>query len=220
MQKADMSVSSTTALTDEEFKEQLQKVIPHLRAFGRGLCGNRDTTDDLVQETMLKAWTARSRFQAGTNFKAWAFTILRNLYFSQTRRKRFVGEWNDLVADRVLAAPASQDKTVELRDLMRALQQISSDQREAIILVAAAGMSYEEVAEVTGVMLGTVKSRVSRARLALETLINEGALKTKRHDFDSTEGAVISLLTALNAIQARHARKAGQAEAAPLPIAA
>nr|WP_152997816.1 MULTISPECIES: sigma-70 family RNA polymerase sigma factor [unclassified Sphingomonas] len=220
MQKANMNGSSTTPLTDEEFKDQLQKVIPHLRAFGRGLCGNRDTTDDLVQETMLKAWSARSRFQAGTNFKAWAFTILRNLYFSQTRRKRFVGEWNDLVADRVLAAPASQDKTVELRDLMRALQQISPDQREAIILVAAAGMSYEEVAEVTGVMLGTVKSRVSRARLALETLINEGALKTKRHDFDSTEGAVTSLLKALNAIQARHARKVGQAEAAALPIAA
>ncbi len=220
MQKADTSGSSTTALTDEAFKDQLQAVIPHLRAFGRGLSGNRDTTDDLVQETMLKAWTARGRFQAGTNFKAWVFTILRNIYFSQTRRKRFVGEWNDLVAERVLAAPASQDKTVELRDLMRALQQISSDQREAIMLVAAAGMSYEEVAEVTGVMLGTVKSRVSRARLALETLMNEGVLETKRHDFDSTEGAVISLLGALNAIQARHARKALLSEAAPLPIAA
>ncbi|WP_294255958.1 sigma-70 family RNA polymerase sigma factor [uncultured Sphingomonas sp.] len=215
-----MSGSSTTALTDEEFKDQLQKVIPHLRAFGRGLCGNRDTTDDLVQETMLKAWSARSRFQAGTNFKAWAFTILRNLYFSQTRRKRFVGEWNDLVADRVLAAPASQDKTVELRDLMRALQQLTPDQREAIILVAAAGMSYEEVAEVTGVMLGTVKSRVSRARLALETLMNEGILNTKRQDFDSTEGAVISLLASLKAIQARHAPKPCPAAAAPLPIAA
>jgi len=217
MQKADMGGASTAALTDEEFKDQLQKVIPHLRAFGRGLSGNRDTTDDLVQETMLKAWTARSRFQAGTNFKAWAFTILRNLYFSQTRRKRFVGEWNDLVADRVLAAPASQDKTVELRDLMRALQQISPDQREAIILVAAAGMSYEEVAEVTGVMLGTVKSRVSRARAALETLMTEGVLSTKRQDFACTEGAVLSLLSSLNAIQARYVRTA---RPAPLLIAA
>lgn len=215
-----MGGASTTALTDEEFKDQLHKVIPHLRAFGRGLCGNRDTTDDLVQETMLKAWTARSRFQAGTNFKAWAFTILRNLYFSQTRRKRFVGEWNDLVADRVLAAPASQDKTVELRDLMRALQQISPDQREAIILVAAAGMSYEEVAEVTGVMLGTVKSRVSRARAALEALMTEGVLNTKRQDFECAEGAVVSLLASLNAIQARYAPKARPAQAAPLSIAA
>lgn len=220
MQKGDTIGSGATALTDAEFKDQLQKVIPHLRAFGRGLCGNRDTTDDLVQETMLKAWTARSRFQAGTNFKAWAFTILRNLYFSQTRRKRFVGEWNDLVADRVLAAPASQDKTVELRDLMRALQQISPDQREAIILVAAAGMSYEEVAEVTGVMLGTVKSRVSRARAALETLMTEGVLNTKRQDFASTEGAVVSLLASLNAIQARYAPAARPAQATPLPIAA
>lgn len=220
MQKADTSGASTTALTDREFKNELQAVIPHLRAFGRGLCGNRDTTDDLVQETMLKAWAARSRFQAGTNFKAWAFTILRNIYFSQTRRKRFVGEWNDLVADRVLAAPASQDKTVELRDLMRALDQISADQREAILLVAAAGMSYEEVAEVTGVMLGTVKSRVSRARLALETLMNEGVLTTKRQDFDDTEGAVISLIASLNAIQARHARRSHQIKESLLPIAA
>lgn len=215
-----MSGSGATALTDEEFKDQLQKVIPHLRAFGRGLSGNRNTTDDLVQETMLKAWSARSLFQAGTNFKAWSFTILRNLYFSQTRRKRFVGEWSDIVADRVLAAPANQDKTVELRDLMRALEQISPDKREAILLVAAAGMSYEDVAEITGVMLGTVKSRVSRARLALETLMKEGVLKTERQDFDSTEGAVISLLTSLNAIQARYALKARPTQAVPLPIAA
>lgn len=220
MQNVDARGSGTTALTDEAFKDQLHKVIPHLRAFGRSLSGNRDTTDDLVQETMLKAWTARSRFQAGTNFKAWTFTILRNIYFSQTRRKRFVGEWNDVVADRVLAAPASQDKTVELRDLMRALEQLSLDQREAIILVAAAGMSYEEVAEVTGVMLGTVKSRVSRARAALETLMREGVLKTKRHDFDSSEGAVISLLASLNAVQARYAPEARPAEVVRLPIAA
>jgi len=220
MHNAEPSVSSAPALSDEDFKDQLQKVIPHLRAFGRGLSGNRDTADDLVQETMLKAWAARSRFQGGTNFKAWTFTILRNLYFSQSRRKRFVGEWDDLVADRVLAAPAIQDKVVELRDLMRALQQISSDQREAIILVAAAGMSYEEVAEVTGVMLGTVKSRVSRARAALETLMTEGVLNTKRQDFACTEGAVLSLLSSLNAIQARYAATARPAQAAPLPIAA
>ena len=109
------------SLSDPEFKKQLALVIPHLRAFGRSLSGNRDLADDLVQETLLKAWAARKRFQAGTNMRAWTFIILRNLFLSQMRRARFKGEWDDLVADRVLAAPASQDKHVELADMQRAL---------------------------------------------------------------------------------------------------
>ncbi len=217
MQEAIEGEVSITTLTDEQFRDQLQAAIPELRAFARGLSGDRDVADDLVQETMLKAWIARGRFHAGTNFKAWTFTILRNYYFTQVRRRRFVGEWSDLVADRVLAAPAGQDRTVELRDVIRALQQISADQREAIILVAAAGMSYEEVAEVTGVMLGTVKSRVSRARSALEKLLNNGVLKAKRVNCDISEAALGSFLTSLKAIQARHGREACQP---PLPIAA
>ena len=99
---------------------------------------------------MLKAWAARGRFEAGTNFKAWTFTILRNLYFSQVRRRRFVGEWDDLAADRLLAEPASQDKVIELRDVTRALQQLPAPQREAIILVGAGGVSYEQAAEIAG----------------------------------------------------------------------
>ncbi len=220
MPKPDPTDAQFAALSDGDFKDKLAAAIPQLRAFGRSLSGNRDTADDLVQETMLKAWAARSRFQADTNFKAWTFTILRNIYFSETRRKRFVGEWSDLVADRVLAAPASQDKSVELRDIMRALQQISADQREALTLVAAAGMSYEEVAEITGVAVGTVKSRVSRARLALEALMNSGILRTNRHDFASTEAAIVSMFAYLDSIQARYRRGSGSAEAASFSIAA
>lgn len=217
MQETVADHASITTLSDEQFRGQLQAAIPDLRAFARGLSGDRDVADDLVQETMLKAWVARGRFQAGTNFKAWTFTILRNYYFTQVRRRRFVGEWNDLVADRVLAAPAEQDSTVELRDVMRALQQIPPDQREALILIAAAGMSYEEAAEVTGVMLGTVKSRVSRARSALERLLEDGILKGKRCDDDISEAALSNVLTKLTVIQGRYAH---QAEAASLPIAA
>jgi len=77
------------SLSDAEFKTQLAQVIPHLRAFGRSLSGNRDLADDLVQETLMKAWAARLRFQAGTNMRAWTFIILRNLYLSQMRRARF-----------------------------------------------------------------------------------------------------------------------------------
>jgi len=167
-------------LSDPEFKEQLAQVIPHLRAFGRSLSGNRDTADDLVQETLMKAWAARQRFQAGTNMRAWTFIILRNLYLSQMRRARFKGEWDDLVADRILAAPASQDKHVELGDMQRALLQLPQPQREALILVGAGGFAYEEAADICGVAVGTIKSRVARGRVALEALMSEGNLPSRR----------------------------------------
>jgi RNA polymerase sigma-70 factor (ECF subfamily) len=176
----DVVVPEHVSLSDPEFKQQLALVIPHLRAFGRSLSGNRDLADDLVQETLLKAWAARKRFQAGTNMRAWTFIILRNLFLSQMRRSRFKGEWDDLVAERVLAAPASQDKHVELADMQRALMHLPQPQREALILVGAGGFAYEEAAEICGVAVGTIKSRVARGRVALETLMNDGSLSSRR----------------------------------------
>ncbi|MEZ0243214.1 MAG: sigma-70 family RNA polymerase sigma factor [Sphingomonas sp.] len=177
---SDDAVPEHVSLSDPEFKQQLALVIPHLRAFGRSLSGNRDTADDLVQETLLKAWAARKRFQAGTNMRAWTFIILRNLYLSQMRRARFKGEWDDLVADRILAAPASQDRHVELADMQRALMHLPQPQREALILVGAGGFAYEEAAEICGVAVGTIKSRVARGRVALEALLSEGQLTSRR----------------------------------------
>jgi len=168
------------ALSDSEFKSQLAAVIPHLRAFGRSISGSRDLADDLVQETLMKAWAARLRFQAGTNMRAWTFIILRNLYLSQMRRARFKGEWDDLVADRLLAAPASQDRHVELGDMQRALLHLPQPQREALILVGAGGFAYEEAAEICGVAVGTIKSRVARGRVALETIMNDNSLPSRR----------------------------------------
>ena len=168
------------ALSDPEFKKELAQVIPHLRAFGRSLSGNRDLADDLVQETLMKAWAARQRFQAGTNMRAWTFIILRNLYLSQMRRARFKGEWDDLVADRILAAPASQDKHVELGDMQRALLHLPQPQREALILVGAGGFAYEEAAEICGVAVGTIKSRVARGRVALEAVMGDNSLPSRR----------------------------------------
>ena len=168
------------ALSDPEFKTQLAAVIPHLRAFGRSISGSRDLADDLVQETLMKAWAARLRFQAGTNMRAWTFIILRNLYLSQMRRARFKGEWDDLVADRLLAAPASQDRHVELGDMQRALLHLPQPQREALILVGAGGFAYEEAAEICGVAVGTIKSRVARGRVALETIMNDNSLPSRR----------------------------------------
>ena len=170
-------------LPDDEFKVQLGQVIPHLRAFGRSLSGSRDLADDLVQETLLKAWAARKRFQAGTNMRAWTFIILRNLFLSQMRRARFKGEWDELTASKILAAPAGQDKHIELADMQRALMHLPQPQREALILVGAGGFAYEEAAEICGCAVGTIKSRVARGRVALEELMSNGKLPSRReHD--------------------------------------
>lgn len=193
----------SVTLSDSAFKDKLARTLPQLRAFARSLTGDRDRADDLVQDTMLKAWAARDRFEADSNFRAWTFTILRNHFLSGVRRNRFVGEWDDLVADKILAGPASQDKTVELRDLMRAMQQLPEPQREALILVGAGGLSYEETAEITGVAVGTVKSRVARARAALENIFDGGILDVAREDFTENGDPVVSIFAYLEKIQAR-----------------
>jgi RNA polymerase sigma-70 factor (ECF subfamily) len=182
-------------LSDPEFKDQLAQVIPHLRAFGRSLSGSRDLADDLVQETLLKAWAARKRFQAGTNMRAWTFIILRNLFLSQMRRARFKGEWDELTASKLLAAPASQDRHVELGDMQRALMHLPQPQREALILVGAGGFAYEEAAEICGCAVGTIKSRVARGRVALEALLADGKLPSRRdHETDANKTALQTIM--------------------------
>jgi len=171
-ERAEGAPSDPIPLSDPEFKEQLASVIPHLRAFGRSLSGSRDLADDLVQETLLKAWAARKRFQAGTNMRAWTFIILRNLFLSQMRRARFKGEWDDITAAKILAAPASQDRHIELGDMQRALMHLPQPQREALILVGAGGFAYEEAAEICGCAVGTIKSRVARARDTLLAILD------------------------------------------------
>ena len=187
--------SDPVPLPDDEFKDQLAQVIPHLRAFGRSLSGSRDLADDLVQETLLKAWAARKRFQAGTNMRAWTFIILRNLFLSQMRRARFKGEWDDVTAAKILAAPASQDRHVELGDMQRALLHLPQPQREALILVGAGGFAYEEAAEICGCAVGTIKSRVARGRVALEALLSGGKLPSRRqHKTDPNKSALQEIM--------------------------
>jgi RNA polymerase sigma-70 factor (ECF subfamily) len=182
-------------LSDPDFKDHLAAVIPHLRAFGRSLSGSRDLADDLVQETLLKAWAARKRFQAGTNMRAWTFIILRNLFLSQMRRARFKGEWDELTAAKILAAPASQDRHIELGDMQRALMHLPQPQREALILVGAGGFAYEEAAEICGCAVGTIKSRVARGRVALEALMSGGKLPSRRqHKTDPDKSALQTIM--------------------------
>lgn len=171
-----------STLTAAAFKAALAAEIPRLRAYGRSLSGNADLADDLVQETMLKAWTARDRFVAGSSMRAWTHVILRNAYFSIARRNRFKGEWDELAADLLLAVPAPQEGHVALGDLQRALMQLPAQQREALILMGASGMSCEDVAEISQCAVGTVKSRVARARATLRGLLEGGQLTRTRAD--------------------------------------
>jgi RNA polymerase sigma-70 factor (ECF subfamily) len=170
-------------LTDAEFKRALAEATPHLRAFARSLCGDRDRADDLAQETMMRAWAARERYRAGTNFKAWTFTILRNQFYSEARRNRFRGEYDEGVAERTLRAAPAQDDAVALGDVLRALETLPATHREALILVAVGSLSYEEIAEICGIALGTVKSRICRARAMLTNVLESGKLPDFRHNF-------------------------------------
>jgi RNA polymerase sigma-70 factor (ECF subfamily) len=170
-------------LSDAEFHRELTGVIRHLRAFARSLCGCRDRADDLAQETLLKAWAARDRYVAGTSFRAWTFTILRNHYFGQLRRERFTGNYDEAVAERVLQTGGSQESTVEATDVLRALATLPEAQREVLILVAIGNLGYEEIAQICGIALGTVKSRISRARAMLAAVMESGVLPDFRHNF-------------------------------------
>ena len=158
------------------FKRELTGVIPHLRAFARGLCGRPDLADDLVQETLLKAWAAQERFEPGTSMRAWTFVILRNAYLTDMRRNRFRGEYDETVAERILIAPAGQEAPLHLADMHRALLTLPHERREALLLVGAGGFSYEEAADICQCAVGTIKSRVGRARAALSRMIENGEM--------------------------------------------
>ncbi|MGE0667164.1 MAG: sigma-70 family RNA polymerase sigma factor [Sphingomonadales bacterium] len=168
------------ALSDEEFARELQEALPSLRAFGRSLSGSRDRADDLVQETLMKAWAARARFRPGTSFRAWTFVILRNAFLSDRRRLSTTMEVAEETAGAVMSTPASQDRRLMLEDLQRALMQLPEAWREAVVLVGASGLSYQEAAEICGCPIGTIRSRVARGRAELDRIMNappEGGVK-------------------------------------------
>jgi len=157
--------------TADEFRDHLVAAIPGLRAFAMSLAARPDQADDLVQETLMKAWKYKQSFAAGTNFRAWLYTILRNEFYSQLRKRRREVEDADGKYSSNLATPGEQESHLDMADMRIALAKLPDDQREAIILVGALGFSYQEVAEICGAAIGTVKSRVSRARAKLATLL-------------------------------------------------
>lgn len=177
---------------EASFKEELTALIPHLRAFSRSLCGNATLADDVAQDALLKAWNARERYIPGSNLKAWTFTILRNQFYSIKRRSWRATSLEPEVAEQTILANSDAEQSVHLNELRRGLDMLKDDQREAIILIGASGLSYEEAAEICGCAVGTVKSRVSRARKSLEAIMNSG-------DFD-TDADSVKAIDAMDAI--------------------
>jgi len=164
------------AATDEALKMELIPLIPYMRAFARTLCGDRTQAEDLAQDALMKAWAARSSYAPGTNLKAWVFMILRNQFYSEKRRSWRSSSLDPEIAESTLVAVTNPDSPLELDEMRRVLGMLPVEQREALIMVGAGGLSYEEVADICGVAVGTVKSRVSRARDRLALIFAEGVI--------------------------------------------
>lgn len=154
-----------------DVRDGLLQSIPSMRAFAISLTGNVDQADDLVQEAMVRGLTYINQFQPGTNIQAWLFTILRNQFHTFYRKRRREVEDPDGGTAARLAVPPEQDGHVDLEDLKAALAQLPIDQREALLLVGPQGFSYEEAAAICGARIGTIKSRVNRARTRLAELL-------------------------------------------------
>lgn len=152
-------------------RDDLVDQLPRLRAFAISLCGDASRADDLVQEALVKALGNLDKFQPGTNLRAWLFTILRNVYFTEFRKRRHeVPDSDGMMAARLSSLP-EQPGNMDMRDLRRALSVLPDEQREAVLLVGAAGFSYEEAASISGCAIGTIKSRVNRARSRLSEVM-------------------------------------------------
>jgi RNA polymerase sigma-70 factor (ECF subfamily) len=168
-------MASTRATKPDEpdpFKAELLELVPYLRAFARSLSGRHEGADDLAQEALVKAWQSRDSFVPGTNLKAWLFTILRNQFYSERRRAWRQVPWDAENADAMPGNSDDQGWAAELSDIARALQALPAEQREALILVGAGGFAYEEAAQISNCAVGTVKSRVARARRALIAILD------------------------------------------------
>lgn len=167
----------------DEFRDGVIALLPALRGFARSLCGDPSQADDLVQETVLKAWSSRDRFREGSNLKAWLFTILRNLFYSGRRHlKREVEDPDGIYAENVAIQPEHVLKA-QMDDLNWALQQLPEEQREALLLVCATELSCEEAAQICGCPVGTIKSRIARGR---DRLVKMLGAETVDNTFENT----------------------------------
>lgn len=172
------TAASSEGSSDQQFEAELVGLARHLRAFSVQLCG-RDLGEDMAQEALTKAWRARSSYQSGSHMKAWLFTILRNEYKSHLRRAWRQVAWDQDAAEQIAAPPLQQHWESELSDVRRMLPRLCAEQREALLLITVGAFSYDQAAAVTSAPVGTVKSRVARARARLVRLL-DGTVATPR----------------------------------------
>lgn len=180
-----------------DLHDQLVEVIPNLRAFARSLVNNPSQADDLVQGALTRALANLDKFEAGTNLRAWMFTILRNLYYSELRKRRREVEDADGGYAAMLSSQPNQLAALELKDFRKALAQLPTEQREALVLIGASGFSYEDAARICGCAIGTMKSRVNRGRNRLAEM-----LQIDPHSDLAGEKTVNSLLEGNQALPA------------------
>ncbi|WP_201837725.1 sigma-70 family RNA polymerase sigma factor [Microvirga zambiensis] len=160
--------------TEDDIRQEMLVTIPHLRAFAISLSGSVEKADDLVQGALLRGLENLDKFLPGSNMQAWLLTILRNLFHTQYRkRKREVEDPDGVMAGKLAVMP-EQGSHLDFKDMQSALAKISLEQREALLLVAAEGVSYEEAAQICDTNVGTIKSRVNRARTRLAELLKVG----------------------------------------------
>ena len=179
-------------MTAADPRGELVEHLPAMRAFAISLTRNGAIADDMVQDTLVKAWTNIDKFEAGTNMRAWLFTILRNTYYSSRRKaKREVADVDGVFTDNIAEKPA-HDGHMQMSDFRKALAQLKDEQREALLLVGASGFSYEEAAEMCGVAVGTIKSRTNRARARLTELMGYD----QDEALEMTDDATMSVISA------------------------
>lgn len=157
--------------SDHGVTDAMLASVPNLRAYAISLCRNVDMADDLVQETLLRAWAHIDSFEPGTNIGAWLFTILRNTFRSEYRKRRRQIDDPEGVHAAKLASQPEQTHRIQFEELRAALAHLPIDQREALLLVGASGFSYEQAAQICGCALGTIKSRVNRGRIRLAQIL-------------------------------------------------
>ncbi len=149
--------------------ESIVELIPRLRRYARALAGDRNAADDLVQDTLERAWSKLHLYRRGTDLRAWLFTVMHNVYVNQRRAARPSVPLDEEMPE--LAQPARETDTLVLRDLDAAIRRLAPDQREVLLLVALEEMSYEEAAGTLGIPIGTVMSRLARAREKLRAML-------------------------------------------------
>jgi RNA polymerase sigma-70 factor (ECF subfamily) len=178
---------------DPKVRDEMLATVPALRAFAMSLCRDVDRADDLVQTTLLRAWGHIDSFEAGTNMAAWLFTILRNGFNSEYRKHRREVADVDGVYAASLTSPPEQEAHVELEEFREALGRLPVEQCEALVLVGASGFSYEQAAEICGCAVGTIKSRVNRARSKLVEIMSIESVDIEAVDTESVDTEAVDI---------------------------